>query len=276
MNVLVLSGGGQGGWGVLGALTEMVDTEFDVYIGTSVGGLIASLLSIGFCPKHLFDILYDMDITNKPSLINCIEQFGFCNLDCIMDIIKMLIEDKCGNIPTFIELNDKYKKELVLTGSCLTTRTTEYFNYQTHPHMSILDALYITCSVPIMFKPITYQGKLYIDGSLGDDFPVKYAKRKYKDAVIYGILIKSEVCEIKCLFSYISSVINFILYTTKYIESKDVCIMELHNSCNTMINLFNNIDNKQEMYDEGKEYASNKLKAFKLLDEGIHHKDDDT
>ena len=268
MSVLVLSGGGQGGWGFLGALTELSNISFDVFIGTSVGGLIATLLIIGYEANYLFEKLKDVDIHTKPSLIKCIEEYGFCDLGCIMKVVEDLIVEKCGYVPTFKECKQTYDKDLIITGVCLDDRNTEYFKWETHPNMNVMKALYITCSVPILFKPIRYNDKLYVDGSLGDNFPINYAKESYEKSKIFGIEIKSNICDIKCFLSYMMNVLGLLLHKMSVYEKNDdaMCIITINNNPFDMLNLFSNLENKIEMFNNGKQNAKTIINTFKPLD----------
>lgn len=47
------------------------------------------------------------------------------------------------------------------------------FNHKTHPNLSLIDAIYMSCSIPIIFKPEYYNGSYYIDGCVLSDFPIK-------------------------------------------------------------------------------------------------------
>lgn len=47
------------------------------------------------------------------------------------------------------------------------------FNHKTHPNLSLIDAVYMSCSIPIIFKPEYYIDSYYIDGCVLSDFPIK-------------------------------------------------------------------------------------------------------
>lgn len=266
MSVLVVSGGGQGGWSILGALTEFTNISFDAYVGSSVGAIIVTLVSMGYTASELFEGLHDLDLTNKPSLIRCIDEYGFCEMDNITKYVRNFIMRKCGYIPTFLQCKERFGNDLIITGVCVSTRAMEYFKWDTHPHMSVLDALRITCAVPILFKPVEYNGKLYVDGSLGDNFPLKYATDKYKDENIYGIEIVSKMCEISCVFTYIVNVIAFMIHKqeTQCENGKDrTCVITIDNDFFKMLDLFRNMENKEDLFSKGSKIAKSTLNAFK-------------
>lgn len=268
MSVLVLSGGGQGGWGMLGGLSELSDISFDVYIGTSVGGLICTLLCIGFEASELFEILKDVELTNNLSLPMFLKQYGFSNLDCVIKHVKTLIIRKCGFVPSFSQCKQLYDKDLIITGVCLTDRITTYFKWETHPHMNILDALYITCAVPVLFVPIIYLDKVYVDGGLGDDFPINYATHKYGANEIYGIYLENVKFEITCVLTFVLSVVGFLLFNQdknklEHIGSTNIHLIRIENNPFELVNIFRNSFDRVAHFTKGKLEASKALRIIK-------------
>ena len=57
---------------------------------------------------------------------------------------------------------------------------THYFNYEKTPDVKILDALIMSICVPILFKPVTYENKLFVDGGLLSNYPIDYFTNSYK------------------------------------------------------------------------------------------------
>ena len=46
------------------------------------------------------------------------------------------------------------------------------FFHKTHPHVKLVDACYASCSIPVVFKPISIDEKYYIDGGILLNYPV--------------------------------------------------------------------------------------------------------
>lgn len=274
MNVLVLSGGGQAGWEMLGAMSHIQKEQqsFDAYIGTSVGGVIAALCSVGNHAVELFETLQHVDISNKPSLVRCVEEFGFCDSQPLMTAVTKMLENTCGPEPTFKTHHERFGVDLVITGVCVTTQQTEYFRWDTHPDMKIMDALRITCAVPILFVPVKHDDRLYVDGALGDNFPIEYALRAYKDTAqrVVGVSVQSARTQSTCFFTYVVNVLRFLVDRHQPLpenalsadEKCKVIIVPLEQTVSRMFDLFRNVENKQTMFDQGKESAQ---KAFKTV-----------
>lgn len=90
------------------------------------------------------------------------------------------------NRVTFKEQYEKNGLELVITGTDVASKKIYYFSYRTTPDMPIVDAIRVTISLPIAFKPIfvndvhTSYGKTvsdkinaFIDGGALNNFPIR-------------------------------------------------------------------------------------------------------
>jgi NTE family protein len=177
MNVLVLSGGGVFGALHLGALHKKVN-KYRVISGTSVGAIIGALLAVGYEPLELLRVMPDTGlITPDIQLVG----FGAASQEPLTRFIETLLKEKCdGQLLTFREVHTRFDVDLVVTGTCLDTQRSEYFHRHSHPHMSVIDALRISCCVPLLFPHIQYKGKTYVDGFVTDNFPLAFT-RTYVD-----------------------------------------------------------------------------------------------
>ena len=51
------------------------------------------------------------------------------------------------------------------------TMTPHFFCRNTTPHMPLRDAIYMSMTIPFIFKPRRWMGELYVDGGMLDNFP---------------------------------------------------------------------------------------------------------
>jgi NTE family protein len=193
---LVISGGGIKGIAIIGTLKVLYDhkllDKLEAYIGSSVGGLICLLLNIGYTYSELEDIMFNINFSEYRNInISAIFQnWGLDNGDSIVKLIIAIIKQKniSANI-TFKELYEKTGKLLVLTGSELIKNEAKYYNHINTPNMSVLDAIRVTISYPIIFNPVRNNvDEILIDGALFAPYPMDYFKDI--DAKI-GIIIHS-------------------------------------------------------------------------------------
>ena len=192
---LVLSGGGVKGIAELGALQCFVEKEYcssaglEYYSGTSVGSIICLLLICGYSPFEIFKEVYTMTnllgiaVPNLPggssiaSIIetvkNKFEGVGLLPIEPLSKIIETLIVKKIGFSPTFQELYDMSRKFLYVSAADVTNEQMTYFSVVTHPNMKCVDAVTISCRIPLIFEKGVYNGIYYCDGGLGDNFPFR-------------------------------------------------------------------------------------------------------
>jgi len=93
-------------------------------------------------------------------------------------------------------------------------------SYKTHPNWILVDAIYMSCSVPIFFSPMILGNKCYIDGSLSMNYPLIKCINDIgcdKKEEIFGFLLKEEKIDNEA--SYISETSNFFDYVMLVIQS---------------------------------------------------------
>jgi predicted acylesterase/phospholipase RssA len=199
MKCLVFSGGAEKGIAYIGIFKFLEEynllKDIESIYGTSIGAVMAVLVSIGYTYRELEYVisktnikeLIPIDILNIEQLLST---FGFIEPHKFHKLIRLLIEKKTGiaNI-TFKQHFTKYKKKIIITGSCISDYKCYYFSIDTFPDLSIFEALTISTSIPIMFKPITFENKLFVDGAVYDNYPIQHATKNYNLNDILGILI---------------------------------------------------------------------------------------
>lgn len=174
-DTLVLSGGGIKGITMLGAMGYMHDEgvfrHIDHFIGTSVGAIVATAMAMGLVPRevfrhHVIPFTYSPDI----DLTRLERNFG-------LDSGKNLEKWIAAFIPetTFSAFYKTYKKSVTVCVTNLNTHSAEYCSKETTPDLSIRTALRMSCSVPLYFSAVKYNGNLYVDGGVACNFPIRYA-----------------------------------------------------------------------------------------------------
>lgn len=184
---MVLSGGGPTGLIMYGAIKRLHEegfwsrNELETIYATSIGGFIGIIIALG----------YDWDI-NEEYLVRRPWTKAFSNLsNDILEIIsnkgvdgiematictEPLLSGK--NLPKNITLQALYdytKVELCFIATELNTANglhTEILSHKTYPDMTLITALASTCAFPLMFKPVLYNDKCFVDGGLLNNFPL--------------------------------------------------------------------------------------------------------
>lgn len=152
--------------------------NISTFIGASIGSIWSTLLSMNINSEIIIKFAFDLllhDFKNgiqNISYENLRKNFGFTsfkykNLKYIID--KIFGTSDC----TFQTHYLKFKKHLIISGYNIDLMKIQYFDYINTPHMKLLDAINISCSIPGMFEPILYNNNLYIDPIICERIPLK-------------------------------------------------------------------------------------------------------
>lgn len=177
---IVLSGGGLRGIayvGVLRALEEFgLSDQIKCYAGASIGGIAAALMSLGYTYSELYDFVknFEYDLVSDIQLMGILTNFGLETGLKIERFLQALIHRKTAKREfTFKEHHQLTGKILVINATCLSTGKVEHFSAVSHPDMPVYLALRMTISIPILIAPVKYNDKLYADGGMLENFPLK-------------------------------------------------------------------------------------------------------
>tara|TARA_B100000427_G_scaffold313510_1_gene305905 strand:- start:62 stop:898 length:837 start_codon:yes stop_codon:yes gene_type:complete len=137
---------------------------------------------------------------------NIFNDFGLYDNDFIFHICSIILKNKgLSEKITMKELYEHTKINLVLKTTNITKYRIEYINHESDPELSMIDAIRMSSSIPLIFKPITYKNQLYVDGGLCGNYPIEYNKTlKSKNFLGINIKVKDKVEKVTDILSYIS------------------------------------------------------------------------
>ena len=254
---LVLSGGGIKGIAIAGSLKTLHENMLLDNIES-----IAEILSC----IEVFALKLNFSDLIVPNPANILESLSLDTGERAEFVLTKMIESKGLNKNiTLKEVYNIKKIKLIMTATCLNNSQIYYNSYITTPDMPLLTCMMMTSAVPIIFKPIKYKDKSYIDGGIMDNYPIHLFKDDIKRTL--GIYVKS-CCEYKHSIADIASYASSILtcaaegQALNYIQtySNNSLVIEL-----TTMSLLNAIDIKikKEIYNTGceitKQYIFNNL-----------------
>mgnify|MGYP003670653306 CR=1 FL=1 len=167
MKYLIIGSGGMGVYAYLGYLKTIEDTldSFEEFSGASCGSVLAVMLSIGFKPDDILEKLLSIDnrTVSKINVKSLFKNYGFISHEPIKEVLKQILE--CD--PTFSDL----KRNVHISAFCLNLNKTVYFSKESHPTMSVIDAICMSISVPVLFSAFQYKDMLYVDGATQEMYP---------------------------------------------------------------------------------------------------------
>ena len=255
IKTVVFSGGGLRGFAYIGAIKALVNYGIllnkdadapgglvcNTFAGSSVGGFTALLCALHYTPNELIDFIkyFDYDKLKNLEILNFTESFGLETGNKIVDFISETVYYKTGKKDmTFEELYHFNKADLMVTGTSLKDSKTVYFDRHLTPNFSIVKAVRITISIPLIFTPViqgwlngnpvnrretsvsptaqrgnngdeidNYYEDMYVDGAMLNDLPIE----KYDKQSTLGILLKdTSLCESKNINDHYPNLINYI------------------------------------------------------------------
>jgi predicted patatin/cPLA2 family phospholipase len=263
-DTICLSGGGVKGLSFLGAIDYLeLHSYIDIslitnWFGTSIGAIIAFIYTLGYNTCDIGDFILDFNFDKLQPDVDINNLLGAHGIDDgskLLLLIKRFLKQKY-NIDdiTFEEHYKLTNKKLNIVGTNFSKGLETLFNYETSPTMSILTAVRISSSIPIIFTPVLYNSDYYIDGAFVNNFPIKYCNPNST----LGIYIKNSCCNE--LTSIVSLINGFISIITDTISEKDNLnkydyIIEINNYMQEVVNFNLDKEKKLKIINLGQVYA---------------------
>ena len=187
---LVISGGGTYGLYAYGVLKEThlqnIWSVQDIQSchATSIGTLLSVIVLLDyewetldkFIVKRPWSQLFQYDITQ------CIDSFDKCGM-YDKTILQKSMEPLLKGVDLDIDVTmDEFfahnGTQLYFYAVEINSFSLEVFTHETHPDMKLLDAIYASCSLPMIFQPLFLDGgKAYLDGGLFLNYPIQECLR---------------------------------------------------------------------------------------------------
>lgn len=175
--------------GALKAVYERIDISkiTDVY-GVSAGSIIALCLSleVEFEDMKTMYLTYPPYSSKSSSITNIFSKYGINNHEATKNLIIKFLELK--NIPIHISMNDFNKERAIKLHVCTTNVTKYTKDIFCKDDVKLVDALIASCSIPIVFTPVTIDGDMHIDGGALWKFPIELLESDSIGVCLYNQL----------------------------------------------------------------------------------------
>jgi predicted acylesterase/phospholipase RssA len=275
---LVISGGGPIMIQVLAAIQHLEQHKFidlnniETIFGTSSGAIVGILI----CLKFEWDTINDY-IIKRPwqdvfpikvqNIFDAYTKKGIFDYKNIEKCFKPLFDAK--DIPMNINLEDFFKLsniELHLFSFEINEYAVHDISYLTHPKLSLMTAVQMTCGLPILVTPICVENECFIDGGMSCNYPLNYCiKLGKKTDEILGF--KNKYSNKKNIINLESSLLDFLMsFLFKAVFSVNTDHIQPH--INFEINFdanylsvemlrkaLSNIEVRRELFNNGEECA---------------------
>ena len=252
IDTLVIAGGGLKGFAMVSSIKQLLNFKIiklkniKNYYGTSVGSIISTLLAIGYSIDELLTFIDKFNfekLSDDIDIDNLFTDFGISTGKNIMTVLQFLFNEKINkNDISFIELYNMKNITLNIIATNITDMIEEVFNHNTYPDMSIMTAIRMSIAVPIIFTPVLFNNKLYLDGGLVNNFPINHVKTDKFIGITTNFKNKSNND------SLMNFIFNFINITIKTINLKNITKF---NKDNIIFIENNNIDTAEISLNKG-------------------------
>jgi NTE family protein len=196
---LVISGGGPTLIQALGAIQHVEEQKFidisniETIYGTSAGAILGTLICLKFDWETINDYIikrpwHEVFPINVQKIFDAYTKKGIFDIKTVEKIFKPLFSAK--DLPLDISLQDFYnysKIELHFFAFDINDFKNEDISYKTHPNISLITALQMTCSLPVLVAPVCIDNKCYIDGGIDCNYPLNKCLELYNQDEILGI-----------------------------------------------------------------------------------------
>lgn len=170
---------------MLGALQYFHDQgmlrDIKTFVGTSCGAIIGYLLAIGYTPEQLIAQLCTSGLLHRIRFLNIgsmVQGEGATSFSPIQDLLEKLTIEKLGRFFTLGSLRREFGIKLIVSTYNLTAEHIEYLSPDTTPDIPCITAVRMSATLPLIFKNFKYAGGVYVDGAIGDHFPITRAKKE--------------------------------------------------------------------------------------------------
>jgi predicted acylesterase/phospholipase RssA len=272
---LVMSGGGPTIIQTLGAIQYLEKEKFflmsnivTIY-GTSAGAIIGILLCLKFDWETLIDYIikrpwHEVFPIKVQNILDAYTKKGIFDKSFIEKCFKPLFDakDLSMNI-TLKEFYEYSKIEIHLFSFEINNFIIEDISYKTHPDITVMNAIHMSCALPIILTPVCLEDKCFIDGGMVSNYPLQYCIDSSHDPdEILGIKNeynnrdKNKVDSNSTLLDFIMNFLFKLIYSLSsdnkqpYIKNEVVCNAKLMN-LEILKTALSCIETRKELFQSG-------------------------
>jgi NTE family protein len=178
-----MGGGGVKGLAHAGAWRAIVESGLEVteVIGTSIGALVAACIGAGMTWEALAEralALQRKDIVTMNRwafLLKGISEASVFRDDAFRAYLADVLP---------VDSFDDMRIPVSMNAVHLETGRTEWFGAGGRLDVSLSDAVYASCALPVFYPPAEIDGELFVDGGVMDPLPVERAADRGADVIL--------------------------------------------------------------------------------------------
>lgn len=218
LTTLVLSAGNLHGVMFVGAYKCLHDAGLllnvrDI-IGCSIGSVVGLMICLCYTPEEMEEILRSFVVKEgipsigMTSFLSLWNSSGLASSSFLKKYVREILAKKHVDTDiTFADFAKKTGKNLVVVASNITCGCAESFSFTKNPRMSIVEAISISCTIPILMKPVKYNDNYYVDGAALNYLPTDLIEDDLNNALALYIKWKNEKFSLN-LFNFVRNILS--------------------------------------------------------------------
>jgi predicted acylesterase/phospholipase RssA len=272
---LVFSGGGPVLIQFLSSIQELEKKNYlnikniESIYGTSAGALIGIIIALKFDWETINDYIIkrpwqDVFPIKVKNIFDAYTKKGIFDIKTIEKCFKPLLDAK--DIPLDINLEDFYNLtniELHMFTFEINKYKLEDISYKTYPKLSLLQAVQMTCAIPVLIKPVFINDKCFMDGGIACNYPLNFCIESGKNPdEILGFKSKYAnnekfVDENSSLLDYLlnflfKAIFNMNNYYLQPIIKNEIIFDVNYLNLDCLQSVLSSIENRKELFEKGK------------------------
>jgi len=238
---IVISGGGATGFSCFGALKKTQSanlwkqSDIKTIYATSSGAICAFLIAlqiewdtiINYFISRPWQNIFKMD----SHLLDYFNKRGILGRNVFQEMFDPLL--KCKGVSSNITMKELFDYSGIEI-HCFSTEINSFslvdISYKTHPDLTIIDVIYCSASLPILFQPFFINDSVYVDGAVLCNYPLYqcvHGQSANTDSIL-GIRIcdepLSKITQEYNLFDYLLQLFSSCIFRLGKLESKQINI----------------------------------------------------
>jgi predicted acylesterase/phospholipase RssA len=281
----VISGGGPVMIQILAAIqcleknNYVIMKDIESIYGTSAGAIVGVLICLKFDWETINDYIIkrpwqDVFPITVQNIFDAYTKKGIFDKKTIEKCFKPLLDAK--DISMDINLIDFYKLsniDLHLFSFEINEYKVQDISHLTHPNLSLITAIQMTCGLPILVTPVCQDNKCYIDGGMACNYPLQYCiesgknpdeilgfKNNCSDKTEY---INSESTLLDFLLSFLFKAVFSVStsHIQPHIKNEILCDAQ-HLSFEVLKKALSSIEVRRELFQNGTETATKFIEQY--------------
>jgi predicted acylesterase/phospholipase RssA len=290
MNIkhLVLSGGGPTLLQSLGSIQYLIKEKkinienIETIYGTSAGAILGAFLCLKFDNETIYDYMIKRPWHNifpitVQDILDAYTKKGIFDSKTVEKCFKPLFDAKDLSLDITLEDFYNYSKiELHVFTFEINNFVMEDISYKTHPKLALLEAIHMSCSIPVLVTPVCLESekKCYTDGGIVCNYPLKYCVENAtnQDEIlglknIFNNCDTNKIHSDSTLLDFLMSILFKSIYnlsvdntqpSIKYEITFDVISMNIENFQNAL----NSSEKRIELYESGVDISKQFLSTW--------------